>query len=100
MKLKFGIKEVVAIGIGTALFVVLTNAQVPFMVIPNTALQSRVAVLTFFAAVFGPIVGGGDRNHRTCAGRCAVLWKRVVELGIPGRTVRHHRGPVRCQVCD
>ncbi len=58
MKLKFGIKEVVAIGIGTALFVVLTNAQVPFMVIPNTALQSRVAVLTFFAAVFGPIVGG------------------------------------------
>ena len=58
MKLKFGIKEVVAIGIGTALFVVLTNVQVPFMIIPNTALQSRVAVLTFFSAVFGPIVGG------------------------------------------
>ena len=51
MKLKFGIKEVVAIGIGTALFVVLTNVQVPFMIIPNTALQSRVAVLTFFSAV-------------------------------------------------
>ena len=47
-----------AIGIGTALFVVLTNVQVPFMIIPNTALQSRVAVLTFFSAVFGPIVGG------------------------------------------
>ena len=30
MKLKFGIKEVVAIGIGTALFIVLTNVQVPF----------------------------------------------------------------------
>ena len=57
MKLKFGIKEVVAIGIGTALFVVLTNVQVPFMIIPNTALQSRVAVLTFFSAVFGPIIG-------------------------------------------
>ena len=58
MKTKFGIKEVVAIGIGTALFVVLTNVQVPFGLIPNTALQSRVAILSFFAAVFGPIVGG------------------------------------------
>lgn len=38
MKTKFGIKEVVAIGIGTALFVVLTNVQVPFGIIPNTAL--------------------------------------------------------------
>lgn len=43
MKLKFGIKEVVAIGIGTALFIVLTNVQVPFGIIPNTALQSRGA---------------------------------------------------------
>ena len=58
MKVKFGIKEVVALGIGTALFVVLTNVQVPFGIIPNTALQSRVAILTFFAAVFGPVVGG------------------------------------------
>ena len=58
MKVKFGIKEVVAIGIGTALFVVLTNVQIPFGIIPNTALQSRVAILTFFAAVFGPGVGG------------------------------------------
>lgn len=58
MKTKFGIKEVVAIGIGTALFVVLTNVQVPFGIIPNTALQSRVAILTFFSAVFGPVVGG------------------------------------------
>ena len=58
MKLKFGVKEVVATGIGTALFIVLTNAQIPFGIIPNTALQSRVAVLPFFSAVFGPIVGG------------------------------------------
>lgn len=58
MKFKFGIKEVVATGIGTALFIVLTNVQIPFAFIPNTALQSRVAVLTLFAAVFGPVVGG------------------------------------------
>lgn len=38
MKLKFGIKEVVAIGIGTALFVALTEIQIPTG-IPNTYLQ-------------------------------------------------------------
>lgn len=58
MKQKFGIKEVVAIGIGTALFVALTEVQIPLGFIPNTALQPRAALLAFLAAVFGPIVGG------------------------------------------
>lgn len=58
MKKKFGIKEVVAIGIGTALFVALTEVQIPLGFIPNTALQPRVALLAFLSAVFGPIVGG------------------------------------------
>lgn len=58
MKTKFGIKEVVAIGIGTALFVALTEVQIPLGFIPNTALQPRVALLAFLAAVFGPVVGG------------------------------------------
>ena len=57
MKKKFGIKEVVAIGIGTALFVALTEVQIPIG-IPNTYLQPRMAVFAFLAAVFGPIVGG------------------------------------------
>ena len=56
MKQKFGIREVVAIGIGTALFVALTEIQVPTG-IPNTYLQPRMAVMAFLAAVFGPIVG-------------------------------------------
>ncbi len=55
--MKLGIKEVVAMGIGTALFVVLTNVQIPVFVVPNTAIQPRAAVLAFLAAVFGPIVG-------------------------------------------
>lgn len=55
---KFSIKDVVAIGIGTALFVALTQVQVPLGFIPNTALQPRAALLAFFAAVFGPVVGG------------------------------------------
>ena len=57
MKLKFGIKEVVAIGIGTALFVALTEIQIPTP-IPNTYLQPRMAIMAFLAAVFGPVVGG------------------------------------------
>ena len=56
MNKKFGIREVVAIGIGTALFVVLTEVQIPIG-IPNTALQPRMAVLAFLSAIFGPLVG-------------------------------------------
>lgn len=57
MNKKFGIKEVVAMGIGTALFVVLTNVQIPVFVVPNTFLQPRMAVLAFLSAIFGSIVG-------------------------------------------
>lgn len=56
MKAKFGVKEVVAIGIGAALFVALTQVQIP-LGIPNTYLQPRAALLAFLSAVFGPIVG-------------------------------------------
>lgn len=56
MKSKFGVKEVVAVGIGAALFVALTQIQIP-LGIPNTYLQPRAALLAFLSAVFGPIVG-------------------------------------------
>ncbi|MBO6146779.1 MAG: ECF-type riboflavin transporter substrate-binding protein [Lachnospiraceae bacterium] len=58
MDKKLCIREVVAMGIGTALFTVLTTVQVPLGFVPNTALQPRMAVLAFMSAVFGPIVGG------------------------------------------
>lgn len=58
MKIKFGIKEVVAAGIGTALFIVLTTVAIPLGFIPNTSLQIRAAVLAFMSAVYGPVVGG------------------------------------------
>ncbi len=51
------IRQVVAIGIGAAIFVALTTVQIPVGFVPNTALQVRAAVLTFFAAVFGPVAG-------------------------------------------
>lgn len=51
------IRSVVAIGIGTALFVVLSYVSVPLGFIPNTAIQTRVALLGFLSAIFGPVVG-------------------------------------------
>ncbi len=51
------IRQVVAIGIGSALFVALTTVQIPLGLIPNTALQVRAAVLAFMAAIFGPVAG-------------------------------------------
>ena len=57
MNKKFPIKSVVAAGVGTALFVVLTEVQIPLVIVPNTALQVRAALLAFLAAVFGPVVG-------------------------------------------
>ncbi len=51
------IRQVVAIGIGAAIFVALTTVQIPVGIVPNTALQVRAAVLAFFAAVFGPAAG-------------------------------------------
>ncbi|MDO4522782.1 MAG: ECF-type riboflavin transporter substrate-binding protein [Eubacteriales bacterium] len=56
MNNRFDIKKVVATGIGAALFVVLTQVQIPTG-IPNTSLQPRMAVLAFLSAVFGPWVG-------------------------------------------
>lgn len=53
---KNGIRSIVAIGIGTALFFVLTYVQIPFP-IPNTSIQTRAALLGFFSAVFGPVIG-------------------------------------------
>ena len=56
-KQKNVIRQVVAIGIGAALFVALTTVQIPVGFVPNVALQVRAAVLAFFAAVFGPVAG-------------------------------------------
>ncbi|HWT73982.1 MAG TPA: ECF-type riboflavin transporter substrate-binding protein [Mobilitalea sp.] len=53
---KNGIRSVVAIGIGTALFIVLSYVAIPTG-IPNTSIQTRVALLGFISAIFGPVVG-------------------------------------------
>ena len=53
---KFTIKEVVATGIGAALFVVIGMISIPTPV-PNTSIQLQYAVQALFSVVFLPVVG-------------------------------------------
>jgi len=53
---KFGVRTIVAIGIGAALFFVLARfASIP--VFANTTFTFQYAILAFFAVLFGPIAG-------------------------------------------
>ena len=102
MKMKFGIKEVVATGIGTALFVALTEVQIPLGFIPNTALQPRAALLAFLAAVFGPVVGGivGLLGHAIGDALFygSVWWSWVFPDAVFG--IRYSGRTFRCKICD
>ena len=60
---KFGIKEVVATGIGTALFIVLTEVQIPLGIIPS-ACPSRPMI----PPTTGPNTAA--RNASTAARGC------------------------------
>ena len=51
----FSTKSVVAIGIGAALYSVLSGVAIPIG--PNTSFRIAVALLTIFGAIFGPLVG-------------------------------------------
>ena len=85
------IRQVVAIGIGAALFVALTTVQIPVGFVPNTALQVRAAVLAFFAAVFGPAAGFAIGFIGHALGDAlfygSVWWSWVVPDGVFGLLV-------------
>lgn len=85
--MKMGIKTVVAIGIGTALFVALSYVQIPSPV-PNTSIQSRMAIIAFFAAIFGPVAGLaiGFIGHALADAVMygSVWWSWVIAEGILG----------------
>ncbi|BCN31218.1 ECF-type riboflavin transporter substrate-binding protein [Anaeromicropila herbilytica] len=85
---KSDIRSVAAIGIGTALFILLTLAAIPVGFIPNTQLQTRVAFLTFMSAIFGPVVGGaiGFLGHAIADASFygGVWWSWVIPEGVYG----------------
>lgn len=86
MKL-LSIKKITAIGIGTALFIVLSYLIIPTGV-PNTSIQPRIAILSFFSIVFGPIVGFsiGILGHALADALQwgSVWWSWVIADGILG----------------
>lgn len=51
----FNTKTVVAIGIGAALYGLLSTITIPL--VPQTGLRPAIAILTIFGALFGPVVG-------------------------------------------
>lgn len=53
-----GIKNVVAIGIGAALFFVLGRFVAIPSPVPNTNISLQYAVLALLAAMYGPVAGG------------------------------------------
>lgn len=87
-KKKMSIRNVVAIGIGTALFVVLSYVSIPLVLIPNTSIQTRVALLSYMTAVFGPTVGGaiGLFGHMLADAMQygSVWWSWVLPEGVFG----------------
>ncbi len=54
---KFTVKTIVAIGIGAALFFVLGRFVAIPSPIPNTNISSQYGLLSFMAAIFGPLAG-------------------------------------------
>ena len=58
MKKELSVKTIVAIGIGSALFVILGRFAVIPTGIPNTNLETAYPFLALMAVLFGPIAGG------------------------------------------
>jgi len=58
MKHQLSVKQVVAIGIGSAVFFILRSyVSIPVAFIPNTTIQSSYPFLALMSVLFGPIVG-------------------------------------------
>jgi energy-coupling factor transport system substrate-specific component len=81
------VRTVVAIGIGSALFFVLMRFVAIPSGVPNTNLNLGIAVLTVFAAIFGPVAGlligfiGHTLVDLTWGG---VWWSWVIADGVYG----------------
>ncbi|MBU5594535.1 ECF-type riboflavin transporter substrate-binding protein [Amphibacillus sp. MSJ-3] len=58
MKKSLSIKTIVAIGIGSAVYVILGRFLTIPTGIPNTNIETAIAFLAFIAVLFGPIAGG------------------------------------------
>lgn len=58
MKKEFSVKTIVAIGIGSAVFVILGRFAVIPTGIPNTNIETSYPFLALMSVIFGPVAGG------------------------------------------
>lgn len=98
MEIKFTIKQVVAVGIGAALFVVIGMINIPTPV-PNTSIQLQYAVQALLSIIFGPIIGLlvgliGHAIKDSLAGY-GLWWTWIIASGLFGLVVGLFRKYVR-----
>ncbi|HEW7261120.1 TPA: ECF-type riboflavin transporter substrate-binding protein [Streptococcus pneumoniae] len=98
MEIKFTIKQVVAVGIGAALFVVIGMINIPTPV-PNTSIQLQYAVQALLSIIFGPIIGLlvgliGHAIKDSLAGY-GLWWTCIIASGLFGLVVGLFRKYVR-----
>ena len=92
------IKQVVAIGLGAALFVVIGMISIPTPV-PNTSIQLQYAVQTLLSIIFGPLVGLlvgliGHEVKDSLAGY-GLWWTWIIASGLFGLVVGLFRKYIR-----
>ncbi len=85
---KFGVKEVVATGIGAAIVFVLARFVSIPTPLPDTSLSVHTAVIALFSILYGPIVGGlagfiGQLLVDVTAG-WGIWWSWIFPAGIYG----------------
>ena len=92
------IKQVVAIGVGAALFVVIGMISIPTPV-PNTSIQLQYAVQSLLSIIFGPLVGLlvgliGHTVKDSLAGY-GLWWTWIIASGLFGLAVGLFRKYIR-----
>ena len=92
------IKQVVAIGVGAALFVVIGMISIPTPV-PNTSIQLQYAVQSLLSIIFGPLVGLlvgliGPAVKDSLAGY-GLWWTWIIASGLFGLAVGLFRKYIR-----
>lgn len=75
------IKTIVAIGIGSALFVILGRFGSIPSGIPNTNIETTYALLALFSLLYGPFAGLFISTDRAYPEGYDILWIAMVQLG-------------------
>ena len=92
------IKQVVAIGVGAALFVVIGMISIPTPV-PNTSIQLQYAVQSLLSIIFGPLVGllVGLIGHvvKDSLAGYGLWWTWIIASGLFGLAVGLFRKYIR-----